>query len=82
MVHSNSHIRANLSKITIIKSLANLATIGIGALMQKKSKAARTRRALADLTPDERQDIGYEELVRKPVIPIEAGLMTKLMSMR
>nr|WP_292523584.1 DUF1127 domain-containing protein [Mesorhizobium sp.] len=39
------------------------------------------RRALADLTPDQLNDIGHPEAPR-PVLDIKAGLITNLMSMR
>ena len=41
------------------------------------------RRAVNDLTDDSLRDIGYPTTAApKPVIEVEAGLMSKLMSMR
>nr|WP_244603051.1 DUF1127 domain-containing protein [Mesorhizobium delmotii] len=39
------------------------------------------RRALADLTPDQLNDIGHPE-AHRPALDIKAGLITNLMSMR
>jgi uncharacterized protein YjiS (DUF1127 family) len=61
---------------------------GLASLLAAKAeafsrwrKSAGTRRILAALTDDERRDIGQDG-PRKPVIPIKAGLITNLLSLR
>ncbi len=52
------------------------------AAIEGKYRLARTRRALEALGPDMLKDIGYPTVEAKPSMEIEAGLMTKLTSMR
>ncbi|WP_292408257.1 DUF1127 domain-containing protein [Mesorhizobium sp.] len=44
-------------------------------------RAVARRRALADLTPGQLNDIGHPE-AHRPVLDIKAGLITNLMSLR
>lgn len=50
-------------------------------LLLARCRTASTRKALSELSPDQLVDIGREQPSRPQMI-VEAGLMTKLMSMR
>ena len=47
----------------------------------RRWQVAATRRAMSDLTTEQLNDIGYPEQAR-PVLQVEPGLITNLMSMR
>ena len=51
------------------------------AALDTWQQTASTRRAIADLTPDQLRDFGYSEAVA-PKLEVKAGLITNLMSMR
>lgn len=59
--------------------LKSAATM-IAAFSGWRRNVAR-RRALADLTPNQLNDIGHP-LAHRPVLDIKAGLITNLMAMR
>ncbi|MBP2445248.1 DUF1127 domain-containing protein [Rhizobium leguminosarum] len=80
MAHTETHAGVHAPNRQLFKSRPNSAAIIIVALRAWRRTAAR-RKALANLTPDQLRDIGHPEIDR-PVLEIEAGLMTKLMSMR
>ncbi len=52
------------------------------AAVESSYRLARSRRALEALGPETLKDIGYPTIEAKPSLEIEAGLMTRLNSMR
>ncbi|MER8825762.1 DUF1127 domain-containing protein [Mesorhizobium sp. M0938] len=73
-----AHTETRASKRQLFVS--GLKSVAIAALRDWWRSVAR-RRALAELTPDQLNDIGHPE-AHRPVLNIKAGLITKLMSMR
>jgi uncharacterized protein YjiS (DUF1127 family) len=51
------------------------------AALRRRRRTLATRRAIADLTPEQLKDIGYPEASR-PLLEVEAGLITDLMEWR
>jgi uncharacterized protein YjiS (DUF1127 family) len=51
------------------------------AAFRGRRRTVAEGRALADLTPDQLNDIGHPE-AHRPVLNIKAGLIANLMSMR
>ncbi|TIO10435.1 DUF1127 domain-containing protein [Mesorhizobium sp.] len=68
------------SKRHLFGSSLKSVAIMIAAFREWRRIVAR-RRALADLTPDQLNDIGHPE-AHRAVLTIKAGLITNLMSMR
>jgi uncharacterized protein YjiS (DUF1127 family) len=60
-------------------ALDSIATMIAAFRLRRRTRA--TRRAIADLTPDQLNDIGQPEAPR-PMLDVKAGVMTNLMSMR
>lgn len=60
-------------------TLDGLATMIAAFRLRRRIRA--TRRAVADLTPDQLNDIGHP-IAPQPMLDVKAGLMTNLMSMR
>jgi hypothetical protein len=81
MAHSSAQIRSARRNAGFVKTMVNLLASCNSALKRQLGKV-ETQRALSGLTDDELRDFGREDLTPKPVIPIEAGLITRLMSMR
>ncbi|KQV16334.1 hypothetical protein ASC97_11190 [Rhizobium sp. Root1203] len=80
MAHTDTRARRSVANIQSFGSALNAAAIVITAISQWRRTAA-TQAALADLTPDQLNDIGLPG-AHRPVLEIKAGLMTNLMSMR
>ncbi|CAN7421378.1 DUF1127 domain-containing protein [Mesorhizobium sp. LjRoot246] len=80
MARTETRTGASASKRHLLGSVRK----GVATMMAAFDKWWRTRarrRVLADLTPDQLNDIGHPEADR-PVLDIKAGLITNLMSMR
>ncbi|RWK55745.1 MAG: DUF1127 domain-containing protein [Mesorhizobium sp.] len=80
MAHTETRTGRSTSKKRLFGSSLKSAATMIAAFRGWRRTVAR-RRALADLTPDQLNDIGHPEAPR-PVLDIKAGLITNLMSMR
>ena len=80
MAHTETYAGVSTPKRQLFAFRPTSAAVVVAALKAWRQAAAR-RRALANLAPYELRDIGYPEINRS-VLEIEAGLMTKLMSMR
>lgn len=78
MAHTETRTGASASKRHVFGS-KGLATMM--AAFDGWRRTLATRRALADLTPDQLNDIGYPD-AHRPVLDIKAGLITNLVSMR
>ncbi|MFS2180191.1 DUF1127 domain-containing protein [Rhizobium pisi] len=57
------------------------SAVAIIEAVKARWQAAATRRALAELTSDQLDDVGYPP-PNRPTLEIKAGTMTKLLSMR
>jgi uncharacterized protein YjiS (DUF1127 family) len=57
------------------------SAVAIIEALKARWQAATTRRALAELTSDQLDDVGYPP-PNRPTLEIKAGTMTNLMSMR
>jgi len=79
---AHAEIRSNYraSKPLLGYNLKSMGAIIIAALRRRRRTVAR-RRAIADLTPEQLKDIGYAEAPR-PLLEVEAGLITDLMEWR
>ena len=64
---------------TLARMLATLALLA--RALSAWRRAAHTRKALAELSPDQLRDIGQAENAR-PVLTVKPGLMANLMSLR
>jgi hypothetical protein len=80
MAHSETRYGRSASKRRLFGSGLKSVVRMIATFRGWRRTVAR-RRALADLTPDQLNDIGHPE-VHRPVLNIKAGLITNLMSMR
>jgi uncharacterized protein YjiS (DUF1127 family) len=80
MADTQTHAHRSVSKRHLLGSSLKSAATMIAASSGWRRTVAR-RRALADLTPDQLNDIGHPE-AHRPVLDIKAGLITNLMSMR
>ena len=71
------------TKVTTVSLTAQIWATSIVAIRTFSAwrRAANTKKALAELSPDRLQDIGHVESPQ-PVLTIKPGLMANLMSMR
>ncbi|RWK59225.1 DUF1127 domain-containing protein [Mesorhizobium sp.] len=80
MAHTETRTGRSASKKRLFGSSRKSIALIIASFRGWRRTVAR-RRALADLTPDQLDDIGHPE-AHRPALDIKAGLITKLMSMR
>ncbi|RWK44042.1 DUF1127 domain-containing protein [Mesorhizobium sp.] len=80
MADTQTRARHSASKRHSFGSSRKSVAIMIAAFRGWRRAVAR-RRALADLTPGQLNDIGHPE-AHRPVLDIKAGLITNLMSLR
>ncbi|TIU98627.1 MAG: DUF1127 domain-containing protein [Mesorhizobium sp.] len=80
MAHTETRTGRSASKKRLFGSSRKSVALMIAAFRGWRRTAAECR-ALADLTPDQLNDIGHPE-ARRPALDIKAGLITNLMSMR
>jgi uncharacterized protein YjiS (DUF1127 family) len=80
MANTQTRTGRSASKTHLFGSSRKSVATMIAASRGWRQTVAR-RRALADLTPDQLNDIGHPE-AHRPVLNIKAGLITNLMSMR
>ncbi|RWM70648.1 MAG: DUF1127 domain-containing protein [Mesorhizobium sp.] len=80
MAHTETRTGRSASKKRLFGSSRKSIALIIAAFRGWRRTVAR-RRALADLTPDQLDDIGHPE-AHRPALDIKAGLITNLMSMR
>lgn len=72
-------LHSRLTDRTVVSLAGRVsAFVQLGFVWVRK---VRTRRAIAELTPEQLMDIGQAS-EPKPIIRIQPGLMTRLMSMR
>ena len=79
MAHGEIRSDYRASKLLLGYNLKSMGAI-IAALRRRRRTATR-RRAIADLAPEQLKDIGYAEAPR-PLLEVEAGLITDLMEWR
>ena len=63
-----------------LRPILNIIAVLIAAA-RAKWQARATRRAIAELSPDQLADIGWPE-ARRPVLDVKAGAIANLMSMQ
>ncbi|RWB25882.1 hypothetical protein [Mesorhizobium sp.] len=80
MAHTETRADRSASKRHLFGSSRKSVALIIAAFRGWRRTVAEGR-ALADLTPDQLNDIGHPE-ARRPALDIKAGLITNLMSMR
>ncbi|WFP74624.1 DUF1127 domain-containing protein [Mesorhizobium sp. WSM4906] len=82
MAHTETHAKTRAPKQRLLGAMSKSVAAALAAFTAWR-RAVAARRALADLTPDQLNDIGcLEPLAPKFVVRVGVGLMTDLMSMR
>lgn len=76
-VHSRHRLQAPDLTIRLLEAMARR----IEALANWH-RQVETRRAIEALSPEQMKDIGYPAVDEPPTLEVEAGLMTRLQSMR
>ena len=76
---AHTELRANRPSNLLDAARRGMATLVSG--LAAWQRAVASRKAIAELTPEQLQDIGQSEALR-PTLEIKAGLVTNLMSMR
>ena len=71
----------NIGSRALLAGQAWARLTAASTLLLARYRTASTRKALSELSPDQLTDVGCEQPCRPQMI-VEAGLMTKLMSMR
>jgi hypothetical protein len=79
MAHTKTGEYQTWNRRLLGPKLDAIATLVAAFRLRRRTLA--TRRAMADLTPDQLNDIGDPEAPR-PVLDVKAGLIANLMSMR
>ncbi|MFC0009304.1 DUF1127 domain-containing protein [Devosia nitrariae] len=80
MPYVKTRVRHHALRVPL-PGLALKTTATAIATLKTWQRTVSTRRAIADLTPDQLRDIGHPE-APVPVLEVRAGLITNLMSMR
>jgi uncharacterized protein YjiS (DUF1127 family) len=80
MPRAETHAGRHSSTVRLLGLVLKTTTTAVAALIAWQRTASR-RRAIANLTADQLRDIGHAE-APAPVLEVEAGLITNLISAR
>ncbi|UGY10784.1 DUF1127 domain-containing protein [Phyllobacterium pellucidum] len=80
MAHTETHIGRAPTETQVGGTKLNIVATAIAAF-RKRRQALAARRVLAELTPEQLNDMGLPQ-ANHPALDIKAALITNLMSMR